>query len=127
MEEKVSTPMEAIKAALRIQSLWLPSPGYSEEDKCEAEALTKMHEMFEEVIAAAPKETGKSEDSFNSLRVHILVLLWRHNGTSEAHHLKWLLNEILKVLFEEDKKGYDAWIVRYGNNEHVEWDKGIAP
>jgi hypothetical protein len=55
-----------------------------------------------------------------------LALEW--GGIDGAHHKQWLIDQMVRVLAEED---YDGWLADFMRGDDgpatYEWDTGIAP
>ena len=57
-----------------------------------------------------------------------LNLIFQYGGIDGAHHKQWLLDQIVRVLKEDD---YEQWVKEYQEGEDGPktylWDRGIAP
>lgn len=58
----------------------------------------------------------------------ILDLISEYGGIDGSHHKQWLLDQIVKIITEEN---YNKWVAIYQDGEDgpetYEWDVGIAP
>jgi hypothetical protein len=58
----------------------------------------------------------------------VLYLLAEFGGIDGAHHKQWLLDQIARVLLEDN---YSAWVAEYNQGQEgpnaSSWDEGIAP
>lgn len=59
-----------------------------------------------------------------------LNLIYKYGGIDGGHHKQWLIDQIVRVLLNSEKK-YVEWVKTYcegadGANTY-EWDEGIAP
>ena len=59
---------------------------------------------------------------------HALDLVTRYGGTDGAHHLRWVLDQIVRTLAGD---GYAEWVRAFNDGEDgpdtYGWDEGIAP
>ena len=64
----------------------------------------------------------------NNKKQQVLDLIFEYGGINGSHHKQWLLNEIVKVITEDE---YKNWTAYFENGEDgpktYEWDIGIAP
>ena len=58
-----------------------------------------------------------------------IELISEYGGIDGGHHKQWLLDQVLRVLMNEDT--YNKWLAVWQDGEDgpltYEWDKGIAP
>ncbi len=55
-----------------------------------------------------------------------LEIIHRCGGIQGDHHKEWLLNEIVKILCENEED-YKKWVDEYEQGGEYEWSLGIAP
>jgi hypothetical protein len=64
------------------------------------------------------------------VNIEAIGLIEEYGGTDGAHHKQWLIDQILRILLE-DEESYIKWLKAYcaGDNwpDEYEWDEGIAP
>lgn len=54
----------------------------------------------------------------------IKEILWRYSQIGGEHHKAWCLDQIARILLDEQ---YEDFIKEYCENGEYEWDCGIAP
>jgi hypothetical protein len=70
-----------------------------------------------------------SGDYTNLLQSRITKAVYiatRHGMTDGAHHKQWVIDQMLRALFGDEK--YNEWLdVTNSNPDYDPWDQGIAP
>lgn len=51
-------------------------------------------------------------------------IAWRFGQTDEAHHQKWVTDQMVRALLGSD---YESFVKDYEEDDDYEWDIGIAP
>lgn len=65
----------------------------------------------------------------SDLRIaNALAIIARFGGIDGAHHLRWVLDQVVRTLTEDQ---YAEWVRQFKDGddgpESYEWDEGIAP
>lgn len=87
---------------------------------------------FEDVCVKAAdlleKEYNVKSEKVETKTIAVLSLIHDYGGIDGAHHKQWLLDQILRVLTEDN---YHKWVTEFCVGEDgpdtYEWDTGIAP
>ena len=53
-------------------------------------------------------------------------LAWRYAQIDGDHHKMWVIDQMLRVLFETEED-YKRWVAEYEADGEYDWDVGIAP
>lgn len=53
-------------------------------------------------------------------------LAWRYAQIGGDHHKMWVIDQMLRVLFETEED-YKRWVAEYEADGEYDWDVGIAP
>lgn len=53
-------------------------------------------------------------------------LAWRYAQIGGDHHKMWVIDQMLRALFETEED-YKRWVAEYEADGEYDWDVGIAP
>lgn len=71
--------------------------------------------MYSRVIEPATERIQKAVD-----------LAWRFAQIGGDHHKMWVIDQMLRTLFENEED-YKRWVAEYEEDGEYVWDIGIAP